>query len=355
MDNSNISDTLPTSAPESESKVRGATIEQISLPYNEHARQAINIYVRTTAPTIQTHADDFEYRLRHPSSSFNFYLFALKYDDEVIGMAMISIVGEVLIYEYITLSEEKKDKYSLYFTYFELIDDFVNHLENTKIIYRVSEIIKNENENNDETFLFKHLLGIQGFKVIPISYKALPLINRANESYEVFLYAKIAGNPEQIRASVFLQIVKNIYTDYYRAWYADMVVPTLVSAYDGTITQYRQELEGKLGNTINIPIIKPKFKELTGETPEPHAQEQKQKYNISKKNYLYLLICFVVCPVAVVYILQLFEACNVNIACAVTLFNNIVFIFISRLYSKGSGNSAADVKHIAPVLSHEGK
>lgn len=295
------------------------------FPYDESlsdAQSALKIYLETTPACICTPYDEFKKRLENPVSDFHFYLFSLKRGQEVVGMAMVSVYEDIMGYDYIALKNELRDKYSLYFCYIDMITDFVHEREQN-INYHILEMSKSEAGRDRETQLCEQIFALKGYVALAKDYNTLPLGTQKGTKFKSYLYLKTKDSIERLDKEVFLYIIKNLYINYYCAWYRGILSKNEYNNYaEAANDEYRQQ-EISLRNEKFIEVLVPKF----------DIQTSSLKFDWETKKFInapHKVIIVSISLVISLVCLYSFECTNLNAVAGAILLTNIMTYLCSR-------------------------
>lgn len=236
------------------------SIKRITDPESDESSEALKIYNETTPVSIKTDSNEISYWVKNSnySSKFKIFVFCLYLNHDIIGMAMISCMKNMLVIDYIAIKENYRKNSTIFFTYINLINNWLNESK-INIDYYITEISnKDSGENIDrESKLFKKLFCLDGFGKVDVPYYTLPLNNNPESIFETFLYIKTVDNITSISKKLFLEIINSIYWDYYCEWYEPFMSPDQIKFYKEKANSLYKELEQSLQEKDKCKIIFP--------------------------------------------------------------------------------------------------
>lgn len=236
------------------------SIKRITDPDNEEGSRALKIYNDTTPVSIRTNTNEISYWIKNSDSSskFKIMVFCLYLNNSIIGMAMVSHVKKMLIIDYIAIKEAYRKNSTIFFTYINLINNYLNE-SGIDIDYYITEISnKDSGENIDrESKLFKKLFCLDGFGKIDVPYYSLPLNKNPESIFETFLYIKTVDNITSISKQLFLEMISSIYWDYYCSWYEPFMTPDQMKYYKVKASEFYKEVEKSLQESNQCKVVFP--------------------------------------------------------------------------------------------------
>lgn len=231
-------------------------IRPIKSEKDKDLHKLFAIYEKTTPPSIKTNSNDFIFWLNHKPDKFDFFLFALYLNDELIGMAMASHVDNLLIFDYIALKEEFENTFALYFSYIDLIDNYITEIY-SNIEYRIMEISANSKGLDKESVRFKKIFCLNGYGTVNFPYQTLPLGDKSGTSFDTHLYIKSNEIMLNIHKNVYLEMIHSIYFNYYCAWYNGILTREQYRKYFNLANSELNKLEETLKEVEALPVKVP--------------------------------------------------------------------------------------------------
>jgi hypothetical protein len=281
-------------------------IKRVSKSSDLDYQKGLGIYNATTPSDIKTSTNEINKWLNEnkQGNTFELLLFSLYYNDEVIGLAMLSYIPRfhLLIYDYIALKNEYRIN-AVIFSYINLIQDYMR-INNYDVAYYIVEISnKNGGKSIDkESRLFKKLICLEGFGKIKAKYRTLPLgLDHYESSFEAFLYIKSNDNLNSISKETFIDFVHAIYYEYYLTWYTPILSSEKLKALkEEKIDRYYNMLKEDLSEEIQFEIeyaYCPLLGNISTEKTYGYLPSKPQK-SISK--YLLMLLLVLLSPLCLV-------------------------------------------------------